>query len=48
MRRILVTVTVAAAFALPAAPASAAYCGRLLDDACRLVCEVLPGDRCFF
>lgn len=46
MRRILVAVTVAAAFALPAAPAHAIYCGDLLDDACRLVCEHVMDGRC--
>ena len=46
MRRLLVAAAVAAAFALPAAPADAVYCGELLDDTCRLVCDVALDGRC--
>ena len=36
----LAVVAGVAAFALPTAPANAIYCGPVLDEACRLVCEV--------
>ena len=46
MRRLAVLVAVAAAVALPSAPANAVYCGETLDEACRLVCELVLDGRC--
>ena len=45
MRKLAVATLLAAAFALPATPADAVYCGEL-DAACRLVCEVVLDGRC--
>ena len=39
MRRVLATLAVTAAFALPATPANAIDCG-LLETACKVVCDV--------